>query len=67
MDRGAWQVTIHGVAKSWTRPSDWTCTHTHGENTSPVPQATKTTSLNTKVGGEVNNHAEAAPGVAHGV
>ena len=25
MDRGAWQVTVHGVAKSWTLLS----THTH--------------------------------------
>ena len=23
MDRGAWQATHHGVAKSWTRPSNW--------------------------------------------
>ena len=22
MDRGAWQATVHGVAKSQTRPSD---------------------------------------------
>ena len=22
MDRGAWQATFHGVAKSWTRLSD---------------------------------------------
>ena len=22
MDRGAWQVTVHGVTKSWTRLSD---------------------------------------------
>ena len=22
MDRGAWQATVHGVAKSWTRLSD---------------------------------------------
>ena len=22
MDRGAWWATIHGAAKSWTRPSD---------------------------------------------
>ena len=22
MDRGAWQTTVHGVAKSQTRPSD---------------------------------------------
>ena len=22
MDRGAWQATVHGVAKSWTQPSD---------------------------------------------
>ena len=25
MDRGAWQATVHGVAKSWTRLS----THAH--------------------------------------
>ena len=24
MDRGAWQATVHGVAKSWTRLSDFT-------------------------------------------
>ena len=23
MDRGAWQDTVHGVAKSWTRLSDF--------------------------------------------
>ena len=22
MDRGAWQGTVHGVTKSWTRPSN---------------------------------------------
>ena len=26
MDKGAWQVTVHGVPKSWTWLSDW---HTH--------------------------------------
>ena len=24
MDREAWRAAIHGVAKSWTRLSDWT-------------------------------------------
>ena len=24
MDREAWRAEIHGVAKSWTRLSDWT-------------------------------------------
>ena len=24
MDRVAWLAAVHGVAKSWTRPSDWT-------------------------------------------
>ena len=23
-DRGAWRAAVHGVAKSWTRLSDWT-------------------------------------------
>ena len=26
MDRGAWQAAVHGVAKSWTRLSDYTFT-----------------------------------------
>ena len=29
MDRGAWRAIVHGVAKSWTRLSDLTHTHTH--------------------------------------
>ena len=24
VDRGAWQATVHGVSKSWTRPRDYT-------------------------------------------
>ena len=24
MDRGAWWAAVHGVAQSWTRPSDFT-------------------------------------------
>ena len=28
MDREAWRATVHGVAKSWTRLSDWTTTTT---------------------------------------
>ena len=24
MDREAWHIAVHGVAKSWTRLSDWT-------------------------------------------
>ena len=24
MDREAWRAAVHGVAKSWTGPSDWT-------------------------------------------
>ena len=26
VDRGAWQATVHGVSKSWTRPCDYTFT-----------------------------------------
>ena len=30
MDGGAWWAAVHGVAKSWTRPSDFTFTfHFH--------------------------------------
>ena len=25
-DREAWRATVHGVAKSWTQPGDWTTT-----------------------------------------
>ena len=28
MDRGAWRATVHGVAKSWTRLSDFIFTFT---------------------------------------
>ena len=24
MDREVWHAAVHGVAKSWTQPSDWT-------------------------------------------
>ena len=27
MDRGAWQATVHRIAKSWTRLSDFTSLH----------------------------------------
>ena len=30
MGRGAWQATVHGVAKSWTRLSYFTFTHISG-------------------------------------
>ena len=26
MDRGSWWATVYGVAKRWTRLSDWVCT-----------------------------------------
>ena len=29
MDRGAWWATVHGVAKSGTRPSNWVHSQTH--------------------------------------
>ena len=29
LDRGAWEATVHGVAKSWTRLSDFTHSLTH--------------------------------------
>ena len=38
MDRGAWQATIHGVAKSQTRLSDWIHTiHIQGPRATPIP------------------------------
>ena len=37
MDRGAWQVTVYGVAKSWTRLSDFTSLwRSQGKNTEVV-------------------------------
>ena len=27
MDRKAWRAAVHGVAKTWTQPSDWTELH----------------------------------------
>ena len=31
MDREAWHVAVHGVAKNWTWLSDWTTTKTSGD------------------------------------
>ena len=31
MDRGAWQATVHGVAKGWTGLSDQTTTNMYHE------------------------------------
>ena len=32
-DREAWSAAVHGIAKSWTRLSDWTTTKTAKTNT----------------------------------
>ena len=32
---GACLATVHGLAKSWTRLSDWVCTHTHTQVQTP--------------------------------
>ena len=29
MDRGTWWAVVHGIAKSWTRLSDFTSLHTY--------------------------------------
>ena len=39
MDRGAWQATVYGVAKSWTRLSN---SHTPCGSLSQQPKLTKT-------------------------
>ena len=38
MDRGAWQATVHGVAKSRTRLSDEAHAHTHTDIVKCSPQ-----------------------------
>ena len=35
MHRGAWRATVHGVAKSWTRLSDWEHSTQHTEGNPP--------------------------------
>ena len=41
MDRGAWQATVHGVTKSWTRLSDFhLCTFLPPSPILPSPQST---------------------------
>ena len=39
MDREAWHAVIHGVAKSWTRLSNWTELNWIYQNTTSLPQA----------------------------
>ena len=44
MDRGAWQATIHEVAKSWTRLNNWAHTHAiKGEAEEPWQDRKKAT------------------------
>ena len=54
MDRGAWWVTVHRVAKSWTKLCSFVCMHTHINihfssdlvvNNSPAEQETWVPSL----------------------
>ena len=42
MERGAWQATVHGVAKSRTQLKQHTHTHTHTHNMSRANKSTKT-------------------------
>ena len=37
MDREAWRAAVHGIAKSWTRLSDWTVTVTIINSQTPIP------------------------------
>ena len=37
MNRGAWRATVHQVAKSWSRLSDWTLTHSGGSVVENLP------------------------------
>ena len=40
MDREAWHAAVHGVAKSWTRLSNWTELNFHTQaSTKPLPKA----------------------------
>ena len=50
MDRGAWQVTVHGIAKSWTRLSTYVtqdaCIHEADLATKSKVRINKASSLN---------------------
>ena len=41
MDRGAWQVTVHGVTKRWTRLSNKQTSHMYGLFINMVAQTIK--------------------------
>ena len=45
MDRGAWWVTVHGVAKSWTQLSNWTALNWVGYFLPPPQYASGKTSV----------------------
>jgi len=40
-DREAWHVAVHGIAKGWTRLSDWTTTILSKDNMSEMETASK--------------------------
>ena len=53
MDREAWRAAVHGVAKSWTRLSDWTelkeAKHLYLENYKTMIKKLVTTQTNGKI------------------
>ena len=53
MDRGAWQATVHGVPKSWTRLRNEP--HTRGEWV--AENSTPRIALRAKVAGDTENKA----------
>ena len=60
MDRGAWQATVHRVAKSWTRLKRFSV-HTHTQRWTASAMASVTlwlTLVNVRKLGTVRNHKE---------
>ena len=51
MDRGAWWVTVHGVAKTWTQPSGHMHMHMHARTHTHTHTHTHTLVFGTPVRG----------------
>ena len=54
-DREAWRAAVRGVAKSQTRPSNWTTTTTRGKGASQVAQWVKNLPANAEDPGDIGS------------
>ena len=61
MDRGAWQATVHGVTKSWTRLSEFTFTLTFTESDTTEATQHSIARMKVEIAGQSSGQDSALP------